>query len=270
MNRRVLAVVSAFALAAVGTAGVLYYVQTAESRAAEGQQAVTVLIVKERISTGTSGGRIRSEDLAEKVTMPASSVPAGALSSITTDLDDLVLTSDVQPDQLLLRGQFASSKRVSGGLALPKDTVAISIAADVSAEVAGFITPGADVAVFDTYTELNGKSRVPSGDGLSRNHAANQITRLLLPRVEVIAVGVRGSGGQTSSEGVGAAGAGEDGTSAKPKGGSDSVMVTVAVAQKDAEKLIHGAQTGALYLALLSDTSKVAPGGGVDNYSLFK
>jgi pilus assembly protein CpaB len=268
MNRRVLAVVSALTLAAVGTAGVLYYVQTADTRAAAGQQAVTVLMVTERIATGTSGARIRSGKLAEQVKMPASSVPPGALSSVTSDLDDLVLTSDVQADQILLRGQFASSQRVTGGLALPKNTIAVSVAAQVPAEVAGFITPGADVAVFDTYTELSAHGRIPSGDGLSRGRDANQVTRLLLQRVEVIAIGERGSGAQTSSGGSAASdGSSDKQASSRP---SNSVLVTVAVPQAAAERLIHGAQTGALYLALLSDTSTVTPGAGVDNYTLFK
>jgi pilus assembly protein CpaB len=51
---------------------------------------------------------------------------------------------------------------------------------------------------------------------------------------------------------------------------NETVLITVAVNQKQAEQLIHATQTGSLYLALLSDTSKVAPSLGVDNNSLFK
>jgi pilus assembly protein CpaB len=42
-------------------------------------------------------------------------------------------------------------------------------------------------------------------------------------------------------------------------------MITVAVAQADAQRLIHVAQTGRLYFALLSGTSAVTPNVGVDN-----
>jgi pilus assembly protein CpaB len=47
------------------------------------------------------------------------------------------------------------------------------------------------------------------------------------------------------------------------------LMVTLAVSQADAERLIHGTQTGALYLALVNDSSVVKSGPGVDNDSLF-
>jgi pilus assembly protein CpaB len=49
----------------------------------------------------------------------------------------------------------------------------------------------------------------------------------------------------------------------------DTVLVTVAVDQRQAEKLIHAAQTGAIYLALVTDSSKTAPGAGVDNRTVF-
>jgi pilus assembly protein CpaB len=41
------------------------------------------------------------------------------------------------------------------------------------------------------------------------------------------------------------------------------------VKQADAEKLIHGQQTGTLYFALLGGKSEVTSGNGVDNRSLF-
>jgi pilus assembly protein CpaB len=46
-------------------------------------------------------------------------------------------------------------------------------------------------------------------------------------------------------------------------------VVTVAVTQNDAEKLIHGAQTGILYFALLTDSSDVKPGAGINGNTLF-
>jgi hypothetical protein len=42
-------------------------------------------------------------------------------------------------------------------------------------------------------------------------------------------------------------------------------MLTVAVSQAEAERLIEGLSHGTLYLGLLTDSVQVAPGGGVDN-----
>ena len=41
------------------------------------------------------------------------------MTSVDATLDKLVVTSDVQPRQLLLRGMFDEASRVTGGLALP-------------------------------------------------------------------------------------------------------------------------------------------------------
>ena len=42
-------------------------------------------------------------------------------------------------------------------------------------------------------------------------------------------------------------------------------MLTVAVSQADAERLIEGLSHGTLYLGLLTDSVQISPGSGVDN-----
>jgi pilus assembly protein CpaB len=50
---------------------------------------------------------------------------------------------------------------------------------------------------------------------------------------------------------------------------SDTVLVTLAVSQAEAEKLILATEAGSVYLALVTDASKTAPSQGVDNRTLF-
>ena len=94
---------------------------------------------------------------------------------------------------------------------------------------------GAEVAIFVTYPLLQ------------TNGTATNIerTRVLLPRVTVLAVG-QGRNSTTDTN-------------------SGSVLVTVAVNQADAERLISALNAGTLYLGLLSDSVTVTPGAGVDN-----
>jgi pilus assembly protein CpaB len=198
--------------------------------------------------------------------MPAATVPADALGELDADLDELVVTADVQARQLLLRGMFGESTRLSGGLALPEGRLAVSVEMSAAGRVAGFVRPGSKVAVFDTFTMQEGKGRIPSGDGLSLRPEANHATRVLLPRVDVIAVGERGAAGAATS--APASGATADPDAATSKAGV-TVLVTVAVTQPEAERLVHAAQTGMLYLALLDDTAQIEPGPGVDNNTLF-
>src|SRR5882724_4886252 len=99
MTRRLIGVVLAIALAAVGTLLVFFYVQKLRTSVAGGQEGIHVLLAKNRIPAGTSGARIRSQGLATDVVMPRSSVPADALSELSVDLDKLVVTADVQTSQ---------------------------------------------------------------------------------------------------------------------------------------------------------------------------
>jgi len=266
MKRRLLAALVALALALVGCLAVVAYVRAADERAIAGREAVWVLLATTRIPAGTSAAQLREGGHVERVAMPAETVPADALGELDPGLDELVVTADVQARQLLLRGMFGESTRLSGGLALPEGRLAVSVEMSAAARVAGFVRPGSKVAVFDTFTMQEGKGRIPSGDGLSLRPEANHATRVLLPRVDVIAVGERGAAGAATS--APASGGTADADAAASKAGV-TMLVTVAVTQPEAERLVHAAQTGMLYLALLDDTAQIEPGPGVDNNTLF-
>lgn len=264
MIRRVIAFGIAFVLAVVGTVLVLGYINTADSRAMAGKKAVTVLVAKERISAGTSAEKVRDRDLVEQVQMPAETVPRGALTALDQDLDDLVLTADVQQSQLLLRGMFGHAAKSTGGLAIPDGKVAVSVELEVPAEVAGFVRAGSNIAVFDTYAKDGGSA---SGGTPAASKGNDQATRILLPKVEVLAVGSYGVNGTETSDGKKTT----TGTDTRSRSAQNTKMlVTVAVTQAEAEKLVHAIQTGELYLALVTDSSGVKSGAGVDNKSLFK
>jgi pilus assembly protein CpaB len=255
MTRRLIGVLLAIVLAVVGTVAVLFYVRSARNQVAAGQQAVRVLVAAARIPAGTTGASIRGRKLVEEVVMPAASVPADTLSAVPGELDELVVMADVQPRQLLLKGMFGSASKISGGLQVPDKMLAVSVKLEVEEEVGGFIRPGVHIAVFGTFKLVDKKFKEEAGED-------NKGTQLLLPRVEVLAVGKYGEDGVTSAQ------------PADGKGGQATanvtLLVTVAVAQADAERLIHAVRIGELYAALLTDTSEVRPGGGVDNRSLLR
>jgi pilus assembly protein CpaB len=271
MKRRILAVLCAFVLAVVGSLAIVAYVRAADDRAVAGREAAWVLVATQRIPAGTTAARVRADALVERIVMPAGTVPADALTTLDASLDGLAVTADIQPRQLLLRGMFDEPAQVRGGLSLPAGKVAISVEMTAAGRVAGFVRPGSTVAVFDTFTVQEGSGRIPAGDGLASRHDYNHATRVLLPRVEVIAVGERGTADVATSAPTGAAtsGAAAGGTTGGTAKGGATVLVTVAVTQAEAERLIHATQTGTLYLALLDETSAIEPGAGVDNNSLF-
>jgi pilus assembly protein CpaB len=254
MTRRIVGVLVAIVLAVIGTGAVLAYLTAARSAVAEGQEAVTVRIAKTRIPAGTTGAAIREKGLTEAVVMPRTTLPDDVMPDISIDFDKLVLTSDVQPRQLLLKGLFGQSTKLSGGIAVPDKLMAISGKYAVEREVGGFVRPGSVVAVFSTCKIIDAAFK-------KKNEEDRRATFVLLPRMEVLAVGAYGEDGQTST-------ATAEQRARQDAKGNVTLIVTLAATQDDATRLVHATDMGcSLTLALLTDSSVVQVGGMIDNGS---
>jgi pilus assembly protein CpaB len=256
MNRRILTIVAAVLLAIVGTGAVYAYVKNADTRAVAGSQPVSVLIVDKRIPAGTPASNVESGGYVHTDHLPSDATPRDAVASIGGDWQSDVATADIQPGQVLLRPMFGEKVPTTSGLAIPNGMVAVSVKLTADGDVAGYVQPGSEIAVFDTFVLLNGSTTIPSGSksGGGGNGNDNWATKLLLPRVSVLAVSQAAPTGTTNGLN-------------SNSGGTATLLVTVAVNQMDAERLIHIAQTGMPYAALLSSTSQVAPAPGVDNHA---
>jgi pilus assembly protein CpaB len=253
MKRRVLSIALAVLLAVFGTAGVLVYVKHANTRALAGQRAVTVVVAKSLIHSGTSAGDAQDQGQLVTETLPAASVPADALTAVTPDIRALVTDSDVQPGQLLLRPMLVTSAQVTSGLAIPSGMVAVAVLFCVPEAVAGNVHPGSQVAVFDTV--VTGNAGMSAASACSGPHqwasGDTATTKLVLPKVKVLAVGQASANGQASSQSGGVFSAGSSSNSSQNSG----VLVTLAVSQADAQRVIQLTQDGLPYLALLGSDS---------------
>lgn len=244
MRRRGLTIALAVLLAILGTAGVLAYVNHANARALAGQRAVSVLIAGRLIPQGTSAGNAQDQGLLSVERLPAASVPADALAAVTPDISALVTDADLQPGQMLLRPMLVASTQATGGLAVPPGKLAVAIQLCMPEAVAGNVHPGSQVAVFGTT--ISGNSTMTAQAACSGAHqlvaGQNASTRLVLAKVTVLSVGQAPAavqGGSTSSSG---------GPGASP----NIDLVTLAVSQGEAEKLIQISENGLPYLALVS------------------
>jgi pilus assembly protein CpaB len=265
MSRRVLLIGTTLLLAVVGAVAVLLYVGRADTRALAGKQAVTVLVAAKKVPLGTAARDADAEGLFRTEEMPKETVPSDALAEVGSDLANLVANADIQPGQLVLRPMFVAKVQSAGGLAIPDGKIAVSVAVTAPQRVADYVQVGSKIAVFDTFNVAEGQVGTPAGDPLSqRQHGYNQATRVVLASVQVIAIGPRADTSADSTSTKNAALA-----SQQALGSAATVLVTVAVTQAEAEKLVHAAQTGALYLALLTDTSATSAGAGVDNRTVF-
>ncbi len=262
MSRRIGLLAFALVVALLGTAAVFSYVSRVESRALAGAKPVDVLVAKERITAGTSAADALKRELVELTTLPRRAVPEGALSTVE-DSGSGTLVSDMFAGEVLLKSKFAEQAARTGELLIPKEKIALSMEFDDPERVAGFVVPGSEVAVFATLPQMSGSATATAtqdGNGQRVDVKAsvdNDITRLLLPRVSVIAVGPATLRPKAKS---------------KDEGDDESVattILTVAVSQDEAERLVHAKRTGELYLGLLNTNSKTGPGAGVSNTTLF-
>ncbi len=234
MKRRGLTIVLAVLLAIVGTTGVLVYVNHANARALNGQRAVNVLVAKSLIPAGTSAANAQVQGLLSTERLPASSVPADALVSVTPDISALVTDADVQPGQLLVRPMLVTAAQATNGLAVPPGTFAVAFQFCVPEAVAGYVRPGSEVAVFYTTVPDGTQSAANACNGThALSTTQSTTTRLLLPKATVLSVGQASQG--TSSS-----------------GGGSPTLITLALSQSDAEKLIATSVNGLPYLALIA------------------
>ena len=264
MKRRVLTITLALLLAVLGTVGVLAYVHGADARAVAGMKAVPTLVAQQPIPAGTSAATALHEGLLASQQLPASSVPFNAVRSITPDISSLVMSANVQAGQLLLRPMLVTAAQATGAgtLAIPKGMVAVTVPLCLPEAVAGYVQPGSQVAVFDTYSTTK-LSVQENCSGTSQSHQSSAqgpvLTRVVLPRVLVLSVG---SPPPTNTSGTSGSGTSGNSNSAEASpttpGTSGPVLVTMAVSQVNAERLILLTETGVSYLALLTPSSHTA------------
>ena len=267
MSRRITAISAALVLALLGTLLVVVYVGRADARALDGVQTVTVLVAKEPLTKGQTVKSAKDAGLITTEVLPRKAVPAAALAKLQTADDPLVFASDVTKGEILQRPRLVAKVEAPDRLVIPAGKMAVTVALGDPARVASFVTVGSEIAVFDSYNVFEGNqggSWTPSGDHLSDDFPVNKATRVLLPRVKVLAVGTSFTPElpkQTEEDEAALGGA-------APAGDVTQTLITVAVDQREAEKLIHGTRTGTLYLGLLG-AYEVKPGPGIDNRTLF-
>jgi pilus assembly protein CpaB len=237
MDRRKALLLVAAVIAAVGTLLVFLYVRGADTRADQRYDAVQVLRVVKPIAAGEtveaaqSAGKIESGSVSKKDLLP------DALTG-TESIAGKVATTNIYPGEQLTTSKFGATG-ATNGLAIPKGKIAISINLSDPSRVAGFVNPGDKVAIFLTQD-----------DG----------SRLLLSNITVIGAGTTTVTTTTTTDASGA-----QSTEQLPK-----TLLTLAVSQQEAEKVLLAQKLGELAFALLNDESVVAPSQGATDTNLFR
>ena len=244
MGRRRILLVAAVVVAALGTALVFLYVRGADTRAAAQYDTVEVLRATAAIQPGET---IESAAANGKLALQA--VPrAQLLPDYQTSIDGLkgeVALTTVYPGEQIISDKFGGEAEADSPLQIPKGQLAISVNLTDPARVAGFVNPGSEVAIF-----LNG----------SDDSTGKPFTRLLLDRVTVLGVGSTTPVSTTTTDP-----AGQQTTEQLPR-----TLLTLAVDQNDAQRVLYASGNGELSFALLTPDSKVKPDPGVTAQNLFE
>lgn len=243
MARRSVLLFVAALIALVGTALIVLYVRGIDQRATEGQEMVEVLTASATIETGEDVASAQEAGKFEKSQVRKDDLIEGALTTTSSITDDVAL-GPIYAGEQILSAKFGSLGDADT-LVIPDDKLAVSVDLSDPERVAGFVNPGSDVAIFISADPV---LNLPDGT----EKTLPPYTRLLLPKVQVIGVGTTSISSKTITTEDGAV------TEQVPR-----TILTVAVNQKDAEKLIFAARNSDVSFALLSKNTKIVDQPGV-------
>jgi pilus assembly protein CpaB len=246
MDRRRLLLILAVFVAVIGTALVFLYVQGADKRAKDKFDNVSVLKATTDIAAGETYDSALAAGKIAVSTAPRNEV--GTTAVVTTDaLKGKIASIPIFAGQQILTPQFGDSiADATSALPIPPGMIAISVNLTDPDRVAGNIQNGSKVAIFVTGTLETA--------GATGAAAAGESTRLLLPKVTVLNVG---SPQPPTTSTTTDESSGTQTTEQLPK-----TLLTLAVDQKDAQKVILASKALNLTFGLLTEQSKVRPGPG--------
>ncbi len=241
MDRRKVLLLVAAVIAALGTLLVFLYVRGADSRADQRYSAVQVLKAVKQINPGETVEAAQAAGKIETASVSQKDLLSDALTNLDAVSGKVAVTS-IFPGEQIVSSKFGATG-ASNGLTIPKGKLAISINLTDPARVAGFVNPGDHVAIFMTGSNGGG-----------------QFTRLLLPDVEVIGAGTTTVVSTTTTDP-----SGQQTTDQLPK-----TLLTLAVEQAQAERVLFASSNGDLAFGLLNNDSKVGKSSGVNQGNLFR
>ena len=242
MDRRRILLIIAAVVAALGTLLVFLYVRSADARAQDSVDAVQVLTASQGIAAGES----YDDALAAGKIVPRGVPRSQLLANVQSSADALkgyVALQAILPGEQIVADKFgANAAEVSSPLGIPEKSMAISINLTDPDRVAGFVNPGSEVAIFVTTT---GATQGSETDTSSEPVTAK--TKILLPRVTVLGVG--------STTPVTTTTTAEDGTQQTEQ--LPRTLLTLALTQDEAQKVILASKTLSVTFALLTQDSDI-------------
>ncbi|OUM40045.1 Flp pilus assembly protein CpaB [Arthrobacter sedimenti] len=233
MKSRLLAGVAAVILALVGVMMLYGYAQGAETRAVQGLDPISVLVVATEVPAGTP-----SEELMPFLTtesLPATAIGASALKDLDSSAGKVTAVDLVPGEQLLAERLIdPPDATASVSVEVPKGLQEVSFALEPARAVGGKLTPGDTVGIF-----------ISMAPGALPNEPDAQTTQLVFHKVLVTSVQRA-----PSASPVDPAATPEEQARAEAEAlPGDSLMLTVAVSEEQATAIVFGNEFEKIWLS---------------------
>lgn len=235
MKSRLLAGAAAAILAIVGVFLILAYAQGADQRAIKELEPVAVLVVKTTVPAGTSVESMAALLATEQV--PASAVPDSALATLEGSTGKVAAVDLVPGEQLVAERLVAPAElKAQGSVEVPTGLQEVSFQLEPDRVVGGRIVPGDHVGVFINLDQ-----------GALTDKPEQETTKLTVRKVLVTAVQRAPEPAATPAPSASASpNATDPRDTALPVG---SLMLTVAVSDVDAAKIVFAAEYASMWLS---------------------
>jgi pilus assembly protein CpaB len=206
-----------------GTVLLVAYVNSAEQRALEGEELTTVLVTTEEVAANVPAAELGDRVAREEV--PRNLRPEDAVSTLD-ELGNRVTAVNILPGETLRAGRFQSQEQAqtAGGVEIPEGTQIVTLSLEPQRALGGRISAGQTVGVMLSVDQ----AEVPDPTDPTQVNVEDQATGMVLNNVLVTDV----SGGVDEESGQ------ADG----------AVMVSFALDESDAERLVFGAEHGRVWL----------------------
>lgn len=251
MSRKVIGIVVAIALAAVGTVALVSYVQSAEERAQSGEELVEVYVVSDTIPAGTPGSELDGYVSIQLV--PAKVQPANSVRSLA-GLEGQVASVDLVAGEQLVDSRFIAPAELASrevGVIVPTNKVEITLQLEPQRAIGGLVQPGDTVAVIASFEPFTVSASVVEVDGEEvaiPEAVASQVdgetpntTKLILHKVLVTAV--QETANRTAVD------TGDERSSRLEEAPAGDLYVTLAVDPDDAQRIVFTQEFGFVWLA---------------------
>ncbi len=252
MNKRLVGLAVAVALAAGGTFVLMNYVRAAEDRVLEGEETVAVYVVSDPVASGQSAAELERYVTVEQ--LPAKARAAGSVTSLA-QLDGQVAAVNLVPGEQLLASRFITPQEFEelDDIEIPAGLLQVSLSLEPERAGGGLLVPGDTVAVvasFDPFTidpgydETNAEFEtfaLAAEPENTKKQATPNTSHVILHKVLITSVQVERLPRETDQEGAAASG-----VELAPTG---NLVITLATTASDLEKLVFAAEHGFVWLA---------------------